>query len=122
MISNKLQHIGVIVPAIQSAIDWYVNNMCGKLLGIFPDDAGEDTAFVEVGGILLEIYEGSQTGIDHFAFDVSDIQAAYAEAKFSGMKLIEQITPLEYFWEKGCSFFMVEAGGGIRIEYNQINK
>ena len=130
---NGIQHIGLPVTDMDRSKAFYVR------LGFVPvmerpfeynGDAGL-CCMMKRGSVLMELYrmppaelaEIRQRGnghIDHIAFDVDDIDAAFAELKVAGFDIVEDEPAFIGFWEKGCKYFIVLGPDGERVEFNQI--
>ena len=93
-------------------------------------EIAENVAFVRKDDVMLELYEflggpdreaviNNPKLIDHVAYRVDDIEAAYAEAKRLGLNIKKDIQDLD-FWENGCRYFMVTTANGDTVEYMQM--
>jgi len=71
-------------------------------------------------GHLAEIRSRGDGRIDHIAFSVADVDAAYAELKAAGLAPCEPEPVFLKFWDKGCRFFTIRGPDGERLEFNQI--
>lgn len=130
---NGLQHIGIPVTEIQRSVTFY------RRLGFqpvmektFPEGDGETTAFMmQRAGVLLELYQPpasqcealrnrSDGPVDHIAFAVTDIQAAFDEMQADGQTIIEAGPVHLDFWENGCKYFAIRGPDGEKLEFNQI--
>lgn len=58
--------------------------------------------------------------IDHIAFDVDDIDAAFSELKNHSFKVLEEQPVFLPYWENGCKYFTILGPDGERLEFNQI--
>lgn len=131
--TRGLLHIGMPVVSTREAVRWYVENM-GFELAYETVYAGHETAenvaFVRRDDVMLELYEfldGPEREevvcapklIDHVAYRVDDVEAAYAEAKRLGLAIKKDIQDLD-FWENGCRYFMVTTANGDTVEYMQM--
>ena len=134
MIETKgLLHIGMPVVSTKEAIDWYCKNMGFELAykTVYKGhEIAENVAFVRKDDVMLELYEflggpdreaviNNPKLIDHVAYRVDDIEAAYAEAKRLGLNIKKDIQDLD-FWENGCRYFMVTTANGDTVEYMQM--
>ncbi|MDR2185500.1 MAG: VOC family protein [Treponema sp.] len=118
-----VQHIGIPTNDMNSTIGFY------KTLGFeIVHEAAADcrVVFLKLDNLVIEAYENHQAvmkngAVDHIALDTTDIDAAYAFAKKSGLKLtggggIESLP----FWSRGVKFFKVEGPNCETIEFCQI--
>ena len=69
---------------------------------------------------LAEIRNRKDGRVDHFAFDVSDIDEAFAELKEKGFTVLETAPVFLPFWKNGIKFFNISGPDGERIEFNQV--
>ncbi|HEY6975071.1 MAG TPA: VOC family protein, partial [Chitinophagaceae bacterium] len=58
--------------------------------------------------------------IDHIAFDVPDIDSAFAALKNAGFNVVEEAPVFLNFWKNGCKYFNITGPDGERLEFNQI--
>ncbi|MDY0095067.1 MAG: VOC family protein [Candidatus Vecturithrix sp.] len=72
------------------------------------------------GAELAEISARKDGHIDHIAFNVVDIDQAYAELQAAGMKMIEDAPVYIDFWDQGSKYFNVRGPDGEKLEFNQI--
>ena len=86
---------------------------------------------MEKSGMIIEIYQLPAAGlaeirtrndghIDHIAFDVDDIYAAFSELKNHSFKVLEEQPVFLPYWENGCKYFTILGPDGERLEFNQI--
>lgn len=132
MSSVKLDHIGIAVESLESALKIYQEG-----LGLCPDhieempERGIKVAFLRLGDTTLEliqsIKEGSNIakfiasrgqGLHHLCFEVPAIEAAIETGQRAGMK------PLSEKPEKGAhqtlvSFFHPKTTAGVLMEFCQ---
>ena len=97
------------------------------------DDGTIKVAFMEKDGFVLEFYQlagealnevsnRSDGLIDHIAFNVDNVDKAYAELKAAGIDLVEDApVPLPLF-EKGVKYFMIRGPDGEKVEFNEMIK
>jgi len=102
-ILKKIDHIGIVVDDLQSAID-----ELSRLLGleckerIMVDDSGIQIAFYGLEGGCMELIEfrkpvegiesivtQPRSGVQHLAFQVEDLEKAVKELMDKGMRLVE---------------------------------
>ena len=115
-----LQHIGIPTKDVAATTAFY------QSLGFeitYQTDKG-DVVFLRLGDLTVETYDGEtnpRTGaIDHLTINVTDIGKVFAEVKAGGYTLIDpEIITLPFF-DKGCSYFMIEGPNKERVEFNQI--
>ncbi len=71
-------------------------------------------------GLLPEIGARKDGHVDHVAFDVPDIDEAYAIVKAGGFNIIEPEPVFLQFWDNGCKYFNITGPDGERLEFNQV--
>lgn len=85
----RLEHMDLMVSDVEKSVEFY------RKLGFFPDGTNDDGKGVYMtthhGGLPLgvEIHQaepGQPTGIDHISLEVEDVEAAYREGLYSGIK------------------------------------
>lgn len=115
-----LQHIGIPTKDVAATVAFY------ESLGFqmtYQTEKG-DVVFLRLNDLTVETYLGDtnpRTGaIDHLTINVTDIGKVFSEVKAGGYTLIDpEIITLPFF-EKGCSYFMIEGPNKERVEFNQI--
>jgi catechol 2,3-dioxygenase-like lactoylglutathione lyase family enzyme len=70
--------------------------------------------------VLPQIASRKDGHIDHVAFDVADIDEAYALIKAGGFNIIEPEPVFLQFWKSGCKYFNILGPDGERLEFNQV--
>ena len=126
---NKLDHIGIAVEKIDDALPFWEGLLGLPLHGT--EEVKEQkvrTAFLPVGESEVELLESLDAegpiakfiaakgqGIQHIAFRVDDIDAALAELKEKGLRLIDE-TPRYGAGGARIAFLHPKATGGVLIE------
>lgn len=85
----------------------------------------EEVFFLQLGGILLEVYgtdecAGRDGAIDHIALNVTDIQRTWEQVKALGMTPLEPSIQELPFWERGVRYFNIYGINHEKIEFCQI--
>ena len=130
---NHIQHIGIPVTDLKVSETFY------KKLGFenvmtsgFDYNGGNGiVAMMQRGEMIIEIYQmpekelneirNRKNGhIDHIAFDVNNIDAAFDELKNASFHIIENTPVFLPFWKNGCKYFNILGPDGERLEFNQI--
>jgi len=102
--TTKVDHIGIAVKDLQAAVQWYEETLGFKAGGTETVEEQKATiAFLPCGEGELELLEStdpdgpiarfiekSGEGIQHIALRVENIDAALAELKEKGVRLIDQ--------------------------------
>jgi methylmalonyl-CoA epimerase len=127
----KIDHVGVAVSSIDSALEIY------RALGleetkreVVPGQRVE-VAFLPVGESQIELLEPTSSdspvakflekrggGIHHLCFSVEDLEGALADLSRRGFRLIHA-TPVPGADGKRVAFLHPEAGGGVLIELSE---
>jgi methylmalonyl-CoA/ethylmalonyl-CoA epimerase len=128
----KIDHLGIAVNSIDEG-----KNFWSEVLGLAFEGAETvaeqkvTTAFFPVGESEVELLESTApdgpiakyiekkgTGIQHIAFRVADIDAALAELKEKGVRLIDE-TPRKGAGGAKIAFLHPKATGGVLVELCQ---
>jgi catechol 2,3-dioxygenase-like lactoylglutathione lyase family enzyme len=131
---RSLQHIGIPVRDIDASIAFYEGLGFRDVMPSTFELHGETgrVSMMQFKDIIIELYqlpEPERTEalhrkdghVDHFAFDVPDVEQAYRTLKEAGYRIIEAAPVfLPKFWTKGCKYFNIWGPDGERIEFNQI--
>ena len=128
-----LQHIGLPVSDLARSREFY-----GKLgfrevmtAQFALDGQPGHVAMMQREAVVVELYQMPEKyladirarndgHIDHVAFSVADVDAAYAELKAAGLAPLEPEPVFLNFWKAGCRFFVILGPDGERLEFNQI--
>ncbi len=126
---KKIAHLGVAVKDLEAALRFYAD-----VLGL--ESSGEEevpsqkvkTAFLPVGDTTIELLQSTDPdgpiakaiekrgeGIHHIAYEVEDIEAALADLKAKGVRLIDE-TPRPGAHGTSVAFIHPKAGLGVLIE------
>lgn len=128
----KLDHIGIAVEKIDAALPVWEGILGLPLHGT--EEVAEQkvrTAFMPVGDTEIELLESTDPegpigkfiaakgqGVQHLAFRVADIDAALAELKAKGVRLIDE-TPRYGAGGARIAFLHPKATGGVLVELCQ---
>lgn len=122
---KNLAHIGCQVSDMARSLAFYqplgfvVQRRFSK-----PSPQGSiEVAFIELGGVVLELYQlpqgrssgSSYCGIDHIALEVSDLDMVIARLETQGYPLDEG--PVT---ESGVRFLLIRGPDGERVEFDQM--
>ncbi len=92
----RLEHMDLFVNDIEKSVEFY------RKLGFCPDGTndGGDAIYMSTHGggtpIGVELHQakdGQATGIDHISLEVDNVEAAYREAKYLGVRF--HVSPQE---------------------------
>lgn len=125
----KLDHVGIAVEKIDASLPVWEGTMGIALKG--SEEVAEQkvrTAFLPVGDSEIELLEATDPegsigkfiaargqGVQHLAFRVENIDAALAELKSKGVRLIDE-TPRYGAGGARIAFLHPKATGGVLIE------
>lgn len=128
-----IQHIGVPVTNVSNSQAFYERLGFANAMQAGFDEAGErgTCVMMQRDSMVIELYQLPESGleqirsrsnghIDHVAFDVPDIDAAFAVIKSAGFEIAEQEPVFLQFWANGCKYFNIIGPDGERLEFNQI--
>jgi lactoylglutathione lyase len=131
---NHLQHIGIPVTDIKRSEAFY-QRLGFETVMTAPftiDNEKGICIMMKRDHIMMEFYQMPEAQlkeirtrgnghIDHIAFDVNDIDQAFAELKSKNFQVVEDAPVfLPTFWSKGCKYFNILGPDGERLEFNQI--
>jgi catechol 2,3-dioxygenase-like lactoylglutathione lyase family enzyme len=132
---NHLQHVGIPVTNIAVSEKFYYRlGFEVVMLSSFISKGDTGTCvMMKNKNIIIELYQmppkqlaeiktRKDGRIDHIAFDVDDIDSAFALLKEEGFDIIENEPVALSFWKKGCRYFNISGPDGERLEFNQILK
>jgi methylmalonyl-CoA/ethylmalonyl-CoA epimerase len=127
---SHIEHIGIAVNNLESALDFYEKVMgltCYKIEEV-PDQKVR-TAFLMVGETKIELLESTDPegpigkfiekrgeGIHHIAFSVEKIEEQLAHAQRMGVKLIDS-TPRRGAEDLDIAFLHPKSAAGVLIEF-----
>ncbi|MHB0854688.1 MAG: methylmalonyl-CoA epimerase [Rectinema subterraneum] len=125
----KLDHIGIAVEKIDAALPVWEGILSLPLHGIEEvADQKVKTAFMPIGESEIELLESTDPegpigkflaakgqGVHHLAFRVANIEAALAELKAKGVRLIDE-TPRYGAGGARIAFIHPKATGGVLVE------
>ncbi|WP_417147793.1 VOC family protein [Ruminococcus sp.] len=123
--ATGFQHLGFPTNDLAETVAFYEKLGFAVALRTYNEEAGEAVAFLQLGNLMLEIYENHQapmqTGAwDHLAIDVKDIEAAYQEVCSLGLNNQKDTIHFLPFWENGVKFFKITGPNREVIEFSQI--
>lgn len=101
---NKVDHIGIAVKNLDEAVNFYENILGLKAAGTETvQEQKVKVAFLPVGDSEVELLESTEEdsaiakfiakngeGVQHIAYRVDDIEAAIAEMKEKGIRMIDE--------------------------------
>ncbi len=128
----KVDHIGIAVSNLEESLKMYTDILGMTLHGTETvEEQKVKTAFLPLGETEIELLESTAPdgpigkfieargqGIQHIAFRVDDIEAALAELKAKGVRLIDE-KPRYGAGGAKIAFLHPKATGGVLIELCQ---
>jgi catechol 2,3-dioxygenase-like lactoylglutathione lyase family enzyme len=130
---KRIQHTGIPVTDIHVSEAFYTKlGFTNVMQADFILEEKKGTCIMmQTADIIIELYQlpehklaeikNRKDGhIDHIAFDVADIDKAFAVVKKAGYNIIEKEPVFLQFWKNGCKFFNITGPDGERLEFNQV--
>ncbi|MES2807538.1 MAG: VOC family protein [Bacteroidota bacterium] len=130
---SAIQHIGIpVTNIVNSAIFYSKLGFANAMEKTFTHNGEPGTCvMMKRGDIIIELYQMPDSvlpeiaarkdgHIDHIAFDVPDIDEAYATVKAGNFNIIEPEPVFLQFWKNGCKYFNITGPDGERLEFNQV--
>ena len=132
MKTTVVDHIGIAVKSIDEALNFWQKTLGIQCTGVEEvEEQKVKTAFLPVGATEIELLEATSDdspvakfiekrgeGIHHLALRVDDLDAALAELKEQGMRLIDE-TPRYGAGGARIAFIHPKATGGILLELSE---
>ncbi len=129
---TRVDHIGIAVPELAKALEFYEGVLGLKSADTeVVEEQKVKTAFLPLGDSEIELLESTDpegpiakfiekkgAGIQHIALRVDDIDAAVAELKQAGVKLIDE-EPRYGAGGARIAFLHPKATGGVLLELCQ---
>jgi methylmalonyl-CoA/ethylmalonyl-CoA epimerase len=132
---SHIEHIGIAVSNLESAVEFYEKILglkCYKIEEV--SDQKVRTAFIEVGETKIELLESTDPegpvakfiekkgeGIHHIAFAVQDLQESLDYARDNHIRLIDQ-KPRKGADGLDIAFLHPKSASGVLIELCERNK
>lgn len=128
----KIDHVGIAVPSIDEALKFYEGVLGVKATDTeVVEEQKVKVAFLPAGDSEIELLESTDpegpiakfiekkgAGMQHIALRVDDIEAALAELKAAGVKLIDE-TPRYGAGGARIAFLHPKATGGVLLELSE---
>lgn len=120
-----IQHIGIPTKKYERTVSFY-ESLGFAFINCEINNGGR-IAFLKLQNCVLEIYEEKEVhdfagAIDHFALDVTNIDAVFNMAKSRGLNISDSEIRELPFWENGIRYFLVKGPNNEMIEFCQINQ
>lgn len=130
---KRIDHIAIVVEDIEAALGFWRDNL-GLELDHIEDVAEQKSivAFLPTGGSEVELVKPTTDdsgvarylqkrgpGMHHICFEVEDIEAALAQMKEKGVRLINE-TPLIGSGGKKIAFVHPESTHGVLVELYEL--
>jgi len=130
---NQIQHMGLPVTDLARSEAFYERlGFTNVMASGFDYQGGRGSvSMMRRDTMILELYQMPEAQlqdirsrkdghIDHIAFDVDNIDEAFATLKASDFSVIELAPVFLPFWKNGCKYFNISGPDGERLEFNQI--
>ncbi|WP_025323862.1 methylmalonyl-CoA epimerase [Deferrisoma camini] len=129
---SKINHIGIAVPDIEAAAEFYTKHLGLELGGVEEvADQKVKVAFLPVGEVRIELVqptspespvakflERNGPGFHHIAYQVDDVAAEVERLKAEGVRMVDQ-TPRSGAHNTRIAFVHPKASGGVLTELVQ---
>lgn len=117
-----IQHVGIPTNDIGKSMQFYRSLGFEPVWQIVNPSNGEAVAFLQLGNLVMEIYENRQAAgksgaIDHIALNVVGIDLLFENMKGTGHKMLDEKVQYLPFWEHGVKFFTILGPNKEKIEY-----
>lgn len=130
--NSKIQHLGVAVESIESALNFWSDGLGLELHEIeIVEDQGVRVAMLPIGESRIELLEATApetpvgkflakrgAGIHHLCIEVDEINSKLAELKARGVRLIDE-SPRLGAGGALVAFIHPSSTGGVLIELTQ---
>ncbi len=119
---HGLQHIGIPTNNLAQTIAFYES--LGFEVAHRNHTPTEPVVFLTLQNLTIEAYENKSAAlhpgaVDHFAIDVSHIEAVYQAVKALGYQELEDGIQFLPFWEKGVRYFTILGPNGEKVEFSE---
>ncbi len=117
-----IQHVGIPTNDIGKSMQFYRNLGFEPVWQTVNPNNGEAVVFLQLGNLVMEIYESTQVAdksgaIDHIALNVTGIDLLFESMKETGHKMLDEKVQYLPFWEHGVKFFTILGPNKEKIEY-----
>lgn len=104
-----VQHAGIPTNDIGKSMQFYRGLGFEPVWQTVNPDNGEAVAFLQLGNLVMEIYENRQAvgkpgAIDHIALNVTGIDLLFENMKDAGHKMLDDKVQYLPFWAHGVKF------------------
>lgn len=101
MAVRSFAHVGMTVSSIDRSLAFYVDLLGLRLVDRLPGTQGDEIAFVDAGGCMLELIGPStgallaediaagRAGLLHLTFKVDDVDATVENVRAAGAEIVE---------------------------------
>ena len=130
---SGIHHVGIVVASVEASTAWYIEHLGFERLHTF-GWPGVQAAFIGRGALKLELFQNDEAspmaegrrraetnlrigGINHFAIEVPNLDAALAELEAKGVKVISQ--PREVSNSGGSRFAFIHDNEQMLVELYQ---
>ena len=123
-LSTGLAHVGIPTNDLDETILFY-NELGFEIVHLNTNpENGARVAFLKLGDLMLETYEGEDpTGlrgaVEHIAIAVEDIEAAYETVCNHALNNTDDFIHFLPYWESGVRFFTIQGPNKEKVEFCQ---
>ena len=110
IITSSISHIIYPVKNLDEAIEFYTQNLGFKVLRRYGSGRGGDSAYLELGGVLLEMGENPNAAPsradgrleNRIGLTVKDLDACVELLKSRGVEMEDEAYEARTFWGRQC--------------------
>lgn len=117
-----IQHVGIPTDCMAKSVEFYQSLGFETAHETVNPESGEHVVFMQLGNLMMEIYESSEAthcvgAIDHVAIDVVGIEEVFQAISAAGYLLLDSEVRSLPFWEHGVRFFTIIGPNEEKIEF-----
>ncbi len=123
---RALHHVGLPTSNMKGTIDFYAKLGGEVVFDKMDEYEGKPIRVVHIvlAGLKIEVYErdavaGKKGAVDHIAFEVDDIEAAFQRAKELNLTFFEEKIAFSSYWPGNARWFIVIGCNGEWVEFCQ---
>ncbi len=114
------QHMGIFTNDMDKSLEFYTSLGFREIYRAV--GGGHLGVFIEMNGMVIELYGNGEAvmapgAVDHIAIQVRDIEDAFNTIKAGGYDMIEKEIVDIGFWENGMRYFMIWGPNREKIEF-----
>ncbi|MBQ9064599.1 MAG: VOC family protein [Blautia sp.] len=122
--TEGLAHIGIPTKDMMESLIFYTELGFDVVHTTTDPKDGSVVNFLQLGNLMLEVYECSEAhmchgAIEHFAISVNDIEGAYDFICSRGINTLNDEIHFLPFWDNGVKYFTIEGPNKEKVEFAQ---